>query len=285
MGRTCGARNKDGTRCRRPVSGRRKWCDKHPGGRSKYKPPARRLCGAPTRDGTPCQRPLTGSRKGCDKHPGGRGRVPTTRAARGSGPISRRPRPKNEEVARAWAELTPEEQRRVEAVADFVVDVVAEDWAAAVASRASDSLDPKTWNRLFVRRSRRDCRSLARAAAALLEGKKKLHAFVGSVGARAMSALNVEPIAVAVARQLAARIPIPLLDAKVVTVARAMQIIGIAMCVSQRRPLERCQCFIDLSQTETQNVIKRVLEDMLRDITRIPEGPDRAGSPTKAPGQ
>ena len=39
--RTCGVLTEKGVPCTRPVTGRRKYCDKHPGGRSKYKPPAR----------------------------------------------------------------------------------------------------------------------------------------------------------------------------------------------------------------------------------------------------
>ena len=172
--------------------------------------------------------------------------------------VPRRQRPNN---------LTTHEQNRVDLAAAFCVDTVTGGWQEAVASRAADCITPKTWNRLFGRRRRGDCKVLADTAKSLLDGKKALHDFIGSVASRLAGWVGGQAVERAVARELAQRIPIPGLDQKTVVVARGLQMIGILLCLSQGIPLNRCQSFIDLALAETKERVKQILVGAMGDWT------------------
>ncbi|MGH3772254.1 MAG: hypothetical protein ACRDRW_12800 [Pseudonocardiaceae bacterium] len=71
----------------------------------------------------------------------------------------------------------------------------------------------------------------------------------------------------AIARELVQRIPIPVIDQKIVAVARGLQIIGILLCLSQGIPLNQCQSFIDLALTEAKERVKQILIGAMDDWT------------------
>jgi hypothetical protein len=54
-------------------------------------------------------------------------------------------------------------------------------------------------------------------------------------------------------------IPIAPLDAKMVAVARGVQVAGIVVCVLNGQDVTHCQCFIDLAPTETKAQVKKIL--------------------------
>jgi hypothetical protein len=164
--------------------------------------------------------------------------------------------------------LNEEQQSRVERAAAFCADVVADGWEDAVASRASACLTRKTWNRLFRGQREGDCRKLAALAKALLDGKEKLHDLVGSLGGRIAGMFGAEAVERTVAKELAKKIPIPVVDEKTAVVARGIQMIGISLCLARNIPLERCQCFIDLALTETKEQVKEKLAAALGDWTQ-----------------
>jgi hypothetical protein len=168
---------------------------------------------------------------------------------------------------RVRCHLTTHEQNRVDLAAAFCVDTVTDGWQEAVASRAADCITPKTWNRLFGRRRQGDCKVLADMAKSLLDGKKALHDFIGSVASRLTGWVEGQAVERAVARELAQRIPIPVLDQKTVVVARGLQMIGILLCLSQGIPLNRCQSFIDLALAETKERVKQILVGAMDDWT------------------
>ena len=135
-----------------------------------------------------------------------------------------------------------------------------------MADRAANYLHPKTWNQLFRGRRRRDCKALADLAKAILDGKKKkLHQLVGAVGAWMAREFGGGALEEAVARELSQRIHIPVVDDKAVVVARSLQMIGIALCLSRGDPLNRCQSFIDLARAETKERVKQMLVVALED--------------------
>jgi hypothetical protein len=70
------------------------------------------------------------------------------------------------------------EKKRVEEAAQFCADPVSITWQDAVADRISDYAET-TWERLKRSKGRRNCKALARLAAAVLKGKQKIHQFVG----------------------------------------------------------------------------------------------------------
>ena len=163
--------------------------------------------------------------------------------------------------------LTAHEQHRVEVAAAFCVDTLTDGWPEAVASRAADCITPKTWDRLFGKRRPGDCKVLADMAKSLLDGKKALHDLIGSVGSRVAGWMGGKGVECAVARELAQRIPIPVIDQKTVVVARGLQMIGILLCLSQGIPLNRCQSFIDLALAESKERVKQILVAAMDDWT------------------
>jgi hypothetical protein len=68
---------------------------------------------------------------------------------------------------------------------------------------------------------------------------------------------------------LASKIPLALIDAKMVAVARGIQITGILLCVLDSRELTRCQCFIDLALAETKEQVKKILVAAMSDWTGL----------------
>jgi hypothetical protein len=151
--------------------------------------------------------------------------------------------------------------------ATFCVDTLIDGWPEAVASRASDCITPKTWNRLFGRQRQADCKVLADMAKSLLDAKKALHDLVGSVASRVAGWMGGTGVECAVARELAQRIPIPVIDQKSIMVARGLQMIGILLCLSQGIPLNRCQSFIDLALAESKERVKQILVAAMDDWT------------------
>ena len=67
------------------------------------------------------------------------------------------------------------------------------------------------------------------------------------------------------AKELAKKIPIPVVDDQTAVVARGLQMIGISLCLARDIPLERCQCFIDLALAETKEQVKEKLAAALGD--------------------
>jgi hypothetical protein len=125
--------------------------------------------------------------------------------------VPRRARPHN---------LTTHEQDRVDIAAEFCADALIDGWPEAVAFQAQKCITDKTWNRLFGKRRQGDCKVLADTAKSLLDGKKALHDFVGSVASRVAGWLGAQSVERAVVNELAQRIPIPVIDQKTVVVAR-----------------------------------------------------------------
>jgi len=164
--------------------------------------------------------------------------------------------------------LTRSEQDRVDRAVEFCADVVTDGWQNAVAGRAADCLTPRTWNRLFRGRRRRDCKALADLARAILAAKNKLHELIGRFAGWVTGQLGGGGLARSAAREIAQRIPIPVVDAKAVLVARSLQMIGIVLCLSRGDQLNRCQSFIDLALDETKERVKQILVSAVEDWTK-----------------
>jgi len=63
-------------------------------------------------------------------------------------------------------------------------------------------------------------------------------------------------------------IPLPI-DAKMIAVARGVQVAGILLCVMEGRDLDKCECFIDLALAEAQERVKQVLIAAMSDWTEL----------------
>ncbi|GAB2764512.1 hypothetical protein [Amycolatopsis magusensis] len=145
-------------------------------------------------------------------------------------------------------------------------------WQETVAGRATDYITDRTWHKLFTRRRSRLCRALAELAAETLATKTKMHNAVGSIAAWFARRLKAGKLAEAVARELAANLPLPL-DTKFTAVARGVQLTGIAVCLANGRDLTECPCFIDLALSETKERVKQILTAAVDDWVKLANFP------------
>jgi hypothetical protein len=156
-------------------------------------------------------------------------------------------------------------------------DLLTEGWKETVASRATDYVTEETWQRLSRQRPRRRCRLLAKLAAAVLAGKKKLHDLVGALAGWLTSLIGSGNITKVFVRELASSIPLPP-DVKLVAVARGLQVTGILLCVANGDDLTRCQCFIDLALAEAKTQVKKILIAATNDWTGLAAFPPKTAS-------
>jgi hypothetical protein len=142
------------------------------------------------------------------------------------------------------------ERQRVKEAAAFCANLLSDGWQEAVADRITDYAG-SAWERLSSSRRRRNCKALARIARSILEAKTQIHSLIGHVTGWGVKRIGAGDAAQAFAGELAANIPLPT-DAKMIAVARGVQVAGILLCVMDNRDLTRCECFIDLALTETK---------------------------------
>jgi len=122
---------------------------------------------------------------------------------------------------------------------------------------------------------------LARIARSILEAKAQIHNLIGHATGWAVKKLRAGDAAQAFADELASNIPLPT-DAKMIAVARGVQVAGIVLCVMDNRDLTRCECFIDLALAETKERLQQILDAAMSDWTglaRFTSPTSRSGSP------
>lgn len=164
------------------------------------------------------------------------------------------------------------QQKRVEEEAKFCADSLSATWQDAAADRISDYAGT-TWERLKRSRRRRNCKALARLAAAVLEEKQKIHQLVGHSFGWIAGLFGADDFTRAFASELAANIPLGPIDAKAVAVARGLQISGVVLCIMDNRDLTECECLIDLALTETKERMKQILIAGISDWTGLARFP------------
>jgi len=92
-----------------------------------------------------------------------------------------------------------------------------------------------------------------------LETKAQLHKTVGKLFGWAIGAIAADDTARAFAKELASSIPLGPVDAKMVAVARGVQVAGVLLCVMDAGDLTECACFIDLALAETKERVNQIL--------------------------
>src|ERR1035437_9341503 len=235
-------------------------------------------CGAPTADGTPCRRPVKRAGQRCFQHRGFAASRTSSRIPASRPNVPTRPSPAMRRSTWEWdLEQSPtsarskqspqnmpastqgmrDNQRVVEAGV-YCADLLSVGWKEAVADRVSGYAET-TWSRLLRTRRRRHCKALARIAAALLKGQLELHRLAGRFTGWFAGLLGADDISRAFAEELASNIPLGVIDAKTIAVARGIQVTGILLCIVDGRELTRCQCFIDLALAETKERVRQIL--------------------------
>lgn len=168
---------------------------------------------------------------------------------------SAQPKPPQRPLTPTRQEL---EKNRIEEAAKFCADSLSATWQDALADRISDYAGT-TWERLKRSRRRRNCKALARLAAAVLKGKQQIHQLVGRSFGWIAGLFGADDFTRSFAAELAANIPLGPIDVKAVAVARGLQISGIVLCIMDNRDLTKCECFSELALAETKERVKQIL--------------------------
>lgn len=179
-------------------------------------------------------------------------------------------------MAARVARAEQKKRERVRKAAECCSDILTDGWADAVAGRAAGYVTSETWHRLF-RSGANQCITLARMARRMLQGKDQLHDWLGRFVEWLLSLVGVGAVARDFAGDLMSSIPIPPIDAKIVAVARGIQVTGILLCVVRDEDLTQCQCFIDLAVAEAKTKVKKILVAAMGDWTRLADfGPQNS---------
>lgn len=246
-------------------------------------------CGALTTKGKRCRNKVKEAGDYCWRHP--HGSVPQLRSAtsrRSPATSSRRRSRRAPRRAPSWTSPAPaysaqavfasqapaslpprrvQERERVKEAVEFCADSLSDGWQSVVADRIT-SCAQATWERLSRSRRKRNCKALARIARSILEAKTQIHKTIGKLSGRVIGALGTGDPARAFAEELASNIPLPI-DAKMIAVARGVQVAGILLCVMDNRDLTKCECFIDLALAETKERVNQMLIAAMSDWTRL----------------
>jgi hypothetical protein len=239
-------------------------------------------CRARTKDGTGplCRRRVEEDGLRCYQHRGLPTAPPRLPKPSSSGKYSAarktstRDRDRQQRSADRAAKAAAKRRERVEIAADYCSDVISGGWSDAVADRAAGYVTQATWTRLF-RTRRNHCKALAELAEQILAGKDQLYAWVGGLVSWILSMLGAGNAARDFVGELTASIPIPLIDVKVIAVARGVQVTGILLCVVRDDDLTRCQCFIDLALVETKTQVEKILVAAVEDWTILAKFPPK----------
>jgi hypothetical protein len=85
-----------------------------------------------------------------------------------------------------------------------------------------------------------------------------MHKGIGKLAGWSVGKFGAGDAIRAFAEELASNIPLPT-DAKMVAVARGLQVAGVLLCVMDGKSLEVCDCFVELVRTETEERVKQIL--------------------------
>lgn len=246
----CRAVTQDGTLCLRRVTEEGQHCYLHTGLRTSGRQNYRR--------GISSSRRSVGSSAGLPR------RAVQSGAAWRSPPAWEYPDPPRPPRPSPPPSQSQRERRRVKEAAEFCADSLSAGWQTAVADRVTGYAE-STWQKLVWSHRKRNCKALARIARSILEAKAALHKAVGRMFGWLSGAMGADDLARAFAEELAANIPFGPLDAKMVGVARGVQVAGVLLCVMDNRDLIACECFIDLALAETNERVKQILITAMSD--------------------
>ena len=191
------------------------------------------------------------------------------------------PRPASSPSHRTAPSATAAARRhdRIRQASEYCADIVDSGWKDTVADSAANYVTTATADRVFHGRRRR-CKALAQAAAALLDANQDIHKGIGWLTSRVLGRLGAGDAVSAFVGELASNIPLPT-DAKIIVVARGVQVSGVAVCVANSVSLEYSQCFIDLTLDLAKTQVKKLLitaEGNWLDLARFQPRPRAGGS-------
>jgi hypothetical protein len=147
--------------------------------------------------------------------------------------------------------------------------ILGQDVLAAFESQITAYVSSEVINELMEHWDGKSCEDLAKIARGLLGLKGYLTKLLQVALNWIMEKTNIGIFPRLVACQLVAAIPLPW-NAKLVAVARVLQVTGICLCFSHDRLLE-CRCLHDLVQFESMQAIGHLLTGAIHDWREIAE--------------
>jgi hypothetical protein len=102
----------------------------------------------------------------------------------------------------------------------------------------------------------------------ILKAKTMIHRGFGKLIGWPLGRSSASNVARAFAEELTSNIQLPF-DAKMIAVARGLQVAGIMLCVMDGKSLEHCECFSDLALTETKERVKQILVAAMSNWTNL----------------
>jgi hypothetical protein len=181
-------------------------------------------------------------------------------------------RPKHNDL-QTLRRLHADHKKAKEAAIEVGAEIVLDGWQETVAGQLSDRLSPELLRVTTHRWRGQHCRQVARLARLILKSKARLHEVLGAWFFRLFEWLGRPRYEQLLARELAKRMPLPVLDEYARAVARSLQIVGVAMCLHARRKLTRCACFKDVVLTEGKDMVKRLMRlsiENWQELNKIP---------------
>jgi hypothetical protein len=164
--------------------------------------------------------------------------------------------------------LTPEQQRAVDSLAAATASILTDQWAGDVVGQVNAWVGPSLTGHLQRGNHYKHCRRLARLARDLIKARNATHNVAGSLTYWTLEQLRVGYVVAALGRELTRRLPLPS-DESLTASARAVQSLGIALCVMDGRPLDRCPCAVAVASDLSAQVGARVLEAAARDLVQL----------------
>ena len=152
----------------------------------------------------------------------------------------------------------------------FCLDTLSDGGASTIADRASEYVTERTWDALVNQHHTKDCDDLAQLARRILSEKEKIKSFLGRAAGRFTGFLGRPRIEQIFVQEVVSRIPLPI-GVKFSAAARALQIAGIFVCLTQGRDLADCACLNDVLKVEGQAQVQRLILGSVQDWKELPD--------------
>jgi hypothetical protein len=146
------------------------------------------------------------------------------------------------------------------AASDYCTDVLTNpDIPNLIAERATDYVTDKMWARVTRDWSGQRCVTLAQLAREILEGRERLHEGLAEAASWLLGFFGRSLVERQFAYELVKRLPLPVIDEKLIAVGRGLQATGIVVCLARSRPMISCACFTDIVKSEGKTQVKELI--------------------------
>ncbi len=148
----------------------------------------------------------------------------------------------------------------VRSASDFCADLVANpNLPVLIGDRATDYVTDRTWERVTRDWSGRRCVTLAQLAREILEVRERLREGLGGAADWLLGFFNRSLVERQFCLELVKRLPLPVIDEKMVAAARGLQLTGIVVCLTRSQSIMQCACFTDVVKIDGKTKVKELI--------------------------